>query len=139
MSLARRVLGSAALLVGIKAVQRSLGLISLLILARLLTPEDFGLIALVSITVHFFDILSNVGSEQYIIQKQAVSEEDLNTAWTIDLLMKAALWLLLMLCAPLLAEFFEQPASGAGAVGGLGRAHHQCLAQPGAVSAAAVL
>lgn len=108
--LVSRVLSSSALLIGIKLIHRSLGLVSLLLLARLLAPEDFGLIALVSIIVHLFDILANVGSEQYIIQKQRVSTDDLNTAWTIDLLMKSMLWLLLMMLAPFLAQFFEQPA-----------------------------
>jgi O-antigen/teichoic acid export membrane protein len=106
MELWRQVLGSSMLLVGSRLLQRCLGFVSLLILARLLTPADFGLIALVSIIVYFFDILSSVGSEQYIVQKQSVNEDDLNTAWTIDVGMKSGLWLILMLSAPALSEFF---------------------------------
>ncbi|MBC8386330.1 MAG: oligosaccharide flippase family protein [Gammaproteobacteria bacterium] len=94
---------------GIKFFQRLVGLISILFLARLLTPEDFAIVALVAITVHFFDILSNAGSEQYIIQKGRVSIDDLNTAWTIDLSMKSLLWVMLILSAPLAATFFENP------------------------------
>ena len=67
MRIAKQVFFSSSLLVGIKAFHRVVGLVSLLILARLLTPEDFALVALTSIVVHFFDILSNAGSEQYII------------------------------------------------------------------------
>jgi O-antigen/teichoic acid export membrane protein len=66
-------------------------------------------VALVSIVVHFFDVLSNVGSEQYIIQKQSVSETELNTAWTMDLCMKSGLWVALMAGAVPLAIFFERP------------------------------
>ncbi|GAB5415415.1 MAG: lipopolysaccharide biosynthesis protein [Congregibacter sp.] len=109
MSLAKRVAGSSALLVGIKFVHRLLGLFSTLILARLLTPADFGLVALISITVYFFDVLSSAGSDQYIIRKRNVTEDDLNTAWTLDLLMKIFLWLLLLIIASSVAEFFSQP------------------------------
>ncbi|EED33959.1 polysaccharide biosynthesis protein [gamma proteobacterium NOR5-3] len=114
MSLLGQAFSSSLLLVGIKAVQRSLGLVTLLILARLLTPEDFGLVALVSIVVHFFDIMSSAGGEQYIIQKPSVTPDELNTAWTIDLLMKAALWVVLMLLASPLAVFFERPELATG-------------------------
>lgn len=108
-SLGRKVLTSSSLLVGIKFFQRLVGLISILILARLLTPEDFAIIALVSIIVHFFDILSNAGSEQYIIQKVNVSKADLNTAWSIDITMKSALWFLLIISAQFTATFFGHP------------------------------
>jgi len=109
MSLGQKVLTSSTLLIGIKFFQRLIGLVSILFLARLLTPEDFAIVALVSITVHFFDILSNAGSEQYIIQKDCVNAEDLNTAWTIDLSMKSMLWLTLISFSPWIAEFFDQP------------------------------
>ncbi|MCF8004862.1 MAG: oligosaccharide flippase family protein [Chromatiaceae bacterium] len=107
---AQRVLGSSALLVAIKLIHRSLGLISTLVLARLLTPTDFGLVALVSIIVYFFDVLSSTGSDEYIIRKADVSRDDLDTAWTLDQCMKWALWLLLQLTTPAIATFLEQPA-----------------------------
>ena len=109
MSLGKKVLTSSSLLIGIKFFQRLVGLISILFLARLLTPEDFAIVALTAITVHFFDILSNAGSEQYIIQKDSVDEDDLNTAWTIDITMKFMLWVTLITGSSLIASFFEQP------------------------------
>ena len=109
MSLARQVLSSSALLVAIKFIHRLLGLVSTLILARLLTPADFGLVALVSITVYFFDVLSSAGSDQYIIRKETVSQADLDTAWTLDLLMKSILWVALFALAPAVSVFFQQP------------------------------
>jgi O-antigen/teichoic acid export membrane protein len=109
MSLGGKLFKSASVLIGIKFIHRFIGLISLLILARLLTPTDFGLVAIISIVVHFFDVISNVGSEQYIIQKDTVSSQDINTAWTLNLIAKVLLWLLLVLTSPLFAMFFEQP------------------------------
>lgn len=108
MNVAKKVLRSAALLVAIKFIHRSLGLISILILARLLTPADFGLVALVSITVYLFDVLSSAGSDQYIIRKDSVTRADLDTAWTIDLCVKTVLWAALISFSPHLAAFFGQ-------------------------------
>jgi lipopolysaccharide exporter len=109
MSLADQVLASSTLLVAIKIFQRIIGLASILFLARLLTPSDFSIVALASITIHFFDILSNAGSEQYIIRKRNVDEDDLNTAWSIDILMKSGLWVILIISVPTIAVFFNQP------------------------------
>jgi lipopolysaccharide exporter len=109
MSLSQKIIKSSSLLIGIKLFQRSIGLISILILARLLTPDDFAIVALTAITVHFFDMLSSAGSEQYIIQKDDVVAADLNTAWTIDIVFKSALWFVLILFSSIIAVFFEQP------------------------------
>jgi len=102
----KKVLSSSILLVLVKVVQRSLGLVSTLILARILFPEDFGIVAIAAITLQLATILSNSGIRQYIPQKDEVDNEDVNTAWTIDVLMKFALWVLMLLGAPLIGDFY---------------------------------
>jgi len=109
MSISRKVIQSSSLLIVVRLFQRLVGLISLVILARLLTPDDFAIVALSAMIIHFFDVLSNVGSEQYIIQKGHVSDQDLNTAWTIDILLKSGLWLLLLSLNTPIANFFQHP------------------------------
>ncbi|MFT4788227.1 MAG: lipopolysaccharide exporter [Paraglaciecola sp.] len=109
MSAIKKLFTSAAFSSGAKILQRVLGLISTLILARVLTPEDFALIAIVSLTLYFFDMLSQSGSEPYIVQKKQVSEDDLNTSWTLDLLLKCLVLILLLLLASPIAAFFSQP------------------------------
>ena len=65
---ASRVINSAFFSVAAKLLGKSLGLISTIIIARILAPEDFGLIAVVSMALYFFDILSHAAGEQYIVQ-----------------------------------------------------------------------
>lgn len=108
-TLAKKVLQSSSLLIASKMLQRLIGLVSIMILARLLTPGDFAIVALTAIIIYFFDMLSNVGTEQYIIQKDRVNSKDLNTAWTIDLISKCAIWLILIVSAGFISEYFEQP------------------------------
>lgn len=108
-SIRAKLISSSALMVAAKVLQRSIGLISLLILARLLRPEDFAIVAIVSMVIYLFDVLSSAGSEQYIIHKTTLEEGDLNTAWTLDILIKGCLWLLLVLSAPFIADFYNNP------------------------------
>lgn len=109
MSITNRVLESSLLLLAMQFIQRSLGIISTLILARLLAPEHFGIVALVVIGLQFFEILADAGNRHYIIQKTEVTEADLNTAWTMDILIKTVMAGLIWLVAPWLADFFEAP------------------------------
>lgn len=108
MIAAKGLLASAAFSSGAKFVSRLIGLVSTLILARVLTPTDFAMIAMIAIVLHFFDILSHTGSEQYIVQKSEVCDKDLNTAWTLDIILKTLVCVLLIAIAPLIASFFEQ-------------------------------
>jgi PST family polysaccharide transporter len=106
---AKGLLASAAFSSGAKFLSRIIGLISTLILARILTPTDFAMIAIIAIVLHLFDILSHTGSEQYIVQKSEVLAGDLNTAWTLDIVLKSLMCFFLIALAPFIADFFEQP------------------------------
>ncbi|WP_334064114.1 oligosaccharide flippase family protein [Alteromonas genovensis] len=107
MSNASRVVISAFFSVAAKFLGKTLGLISTFIVARLLAPVDFGFIAIVSMTLYFFDILSHAAGEQYVIQKKVVTFLDLHTAWTLNLLLKVAIALGVFACAGLLAGLFD--------------------------------
>lgn len=107
--MANKVLKSSLFSSGAQVINKSLGLVSTLILARMLAPEDFALIAVISIVLYFFDILSNSGSEQYIIQKSVLKNSDLHTAWTLDLFIKGAMFTCLLILAPYITGFLEKP------------------------------
>lgn len=108
-SVSQSVLKSSAILLTIQLFQKSLGFISTLILARLLVPEHFGVVALVMICLMLFENIADAGNQHYIIQKQQLDDADLHTAWSIDLLMKLAMFALILLLAPWLARFFSMP------------------------------
>lgn len=107
MSASMKVVQSSSLLLALQLVQRSLGIISTLVLARLLAPEDFGVIALVTIVLQFFELLVDTGNQQYIVQKTSVSSQDLNTAWSLDILIKSSIAVIVVLCSPLIAAYLD--------------------------------
>ncbi len=109
MNVTSRVVNSAIFSASAKLISKFLGVISTMALARILAPQDFGYIAIVSIALYFFDILSHAASEQYIIQKTTVSRRELHTAWTANLILKLAISIIVVVLAPWIAIFFERP------------------------------
>lgn len=106
-NVANQVLKSSAFLMLAKGIQRSLGLVSILVLARLLTPDDFSVVAISALLLYFCETLAATGSESYIIHKDEVNPSDLSTAWTIDLIIKAVVFLLVIIAIPFIANFYD--------------------------------
>jgi len=79
------------------------------ILARLLIPSDFGLIAMVLVFSNFVAIFSGFGLTSAIVQKKEVSDEALSSIFWINVGLGALLTLALAASAPLIAAFFSQP------------------------------
>jgi lipopolysaccharide exporter len=107
LSEAKKALIGSFTLTFSKLSERLLGLISTLVLARLIVPDDFGIIAISLLVLGFFGVFSNTGSISYIIQKESVDDDDLNTAWTIDILVKNIVFVLLLISAPFAADFYD--------------------------------
>ena len=77
-------------------------------LARLLMPEDYGVISIVFIFITICDVLVTSGFGTALVQKQEASEKDFNTAFTMSLFMSVALYMLLFFAAPLIARYYER-------------------------------
>jgi O-antigen/teichoic acid export membrane protein len=78
------------------------------ILARLLTPSDFGLIAMVTVFSSFVWVFANFGLTSAIIQKKEVSDEALSSTFWINVGLGALLTIALAASAPLLAAFYSE-------------------------------
>ena len=90
-----------------KLALRSLGIVSTLILVRLLLPSDFGIVAIGFMIVGFFEVLSTCGASRYIILMDNPKESDFNSAWTLDILLKGIAVLSLFALAPFIASMYE--------------------------------
>lgn len=88
---------------------KGLGLISTLILARILMPEDFGLIAMAMTFIAFIDLFQTIGVDMALIQNQQAGEAHYNTAWTIKVILGALCGLVVVIFAPFTASFFDEP------------------------------
>jgi lipopolysaccharide exporter len=109
LSLSNRSIKSSMWILTMGLFQRGAGIISMIILARLLTPIDFGIVALTTILVFLFDTLSELGNKQYIISIDNVTDDDLNTAWTLNIVFKSIAWLLFLIAVPFIANYMDKP------------------------------
>lgn len=91
-----------------KWVDNGLGIISIMVLARLLTPDDFGLVAAATLITAGFDVLSRLGTDQYIIHKKDLDVSTINTAWTIQLIVKFGIFVLLITTSLILPHVIEE-------------------------------
>jgi O-antigen/teichoic acid export membrane protein len=80
-----------------------------LILARLLQPEDFGVIGMAMVFASITDRLVDFGMSEALIREQKLTEKQKNTVFYINLIMGLFLALCMFLLAGLVADYFEMP------------------------------
>jgi O-antigen/teichoic acid export membrane protein len=92
-----------------KLAERSLGLISTLILARLLMPSDFGTVAMAMSFVLMAELLTAFSFDVAIIQNAQATEHHYSSAWTGNLILGASIAALMVAAAVPVAEFYQHP------------------------------
>lgn len=93
--------------IAMRWVDRLIGLISTLILARLLAPADFGIIAMASLVIGLVGVLLDLGVNVALIQNPQATQAHYDTAWTLRILQSAVTAALIFLGAPLAGEYFS--------------------------------
>lgn len=81
----------------------------LLLLARLLKPDDFGLLAMVAVFTNFFSLTSDLGLNAAIIQKKELNKEELSSIFWLILLLGIFWSVILFALSPLVAKFYSRP------------------------------
>ena len=79
---------------------------STMVLARLLTPDDFGLIGMVMIVVSFLNMFKDFGLSQATIQRSEITREEVSNLFWVNIAVTVFLTLCVALCAPLVASFY---------------------------------
>ena len=80
-----------------------------IVLARLLSPEEYGLIGIVTIFTTVMYGIMDSGFSSALIRKQDITDEDYNTLFFFNLFISLALYALLFVGAPWIAHFFNRP------------------------------
>jgi len=104
-----RMAVGAAWMMGLRLIDRSLGIVSTLILARLLLPADFGLIAMAMTILGILEVLGSFSFDIALIQNQLAEPRHYNTAWTLTVMYGAANALALFVLAGPAGGFFSEP------------------------------
>lgn len=108
-TLPRRVVHGGIWSFLLNGTDKLLRLVRIIVLARLLAPEDFGLFGITMLALSALDRLTKTGFNVALIQKPKDIRNDLDTAWLIQVGRGLILATVLVAIAPLVASFFDEP------------------------------
>jgi len=92
---------------GGRFITRSLAFLKILILARVLTPSQFGIFGIASLLLSFLETLTETGINVVLIQSKDALSDYINSAWVVSIIRGVIVAALLALSAPLIASFFH--------------------------------
>jgi len=92
-----------------QVVIQSVAFVFSVVLARLLSPEEFGIVGLVTVFTGFATIFLDLGLGAALVQKKNVTDTDLSTVFWFNVAIGTFLTLLLASCSGLLSRFYEKP------------------------------
>ena len=90
--------------------------ITTMVLARLLTPSDFGVLVTATMVISFSEIFTDAGFQKYIVQHQFKSNKNLYNATTVafwsNLIISLIIWLIIIIFSEQIAELVGNPGKG---------------------------
>jgi lipopolysaccharide exporter len=92
-----------------RALDRSLGFVSTLILARLLVPADFGLVAMATSLIALLEILAYFGLDTALLRHDDATHAQYNAVWTMNALAGCVLSLVMVSLSLPAAHFYREP------------------------------
>jgi len=108
-SLTSKVTRGVAWMISLRFAIRGVGLVSTLILARLLEPADFGIVAMAMVVVAGIELFATFGFDIALIHNQQAGRDEYDTAWTISAIMGLASAIAIALLAYPAAQLYDEP------------------------------
>lgn len=96
-------------MVALQLVDRSIALVGMLILVRLLLPADFGFVAMATSFIALIELLGAFGFDTALIRLQAVTRHHLDTAWTLNVITGTVIATLLVTGSGVAAAYYNEP------------------------------
>lgn len=81
-----------------------------IVLARILDPSTYGVVALMTVVITFLDVFVTGGFANSLIYDKKADEKDFNTLFVFNIVFSIALYLVLFFTAPLIANYYDKPA-----------------------------
>ncbi len=94
---------------GFRVLSRIISTIRIIILARIITPAQFGVFGIASIILSFLEILTETGINVFLIQEKDKIDRFVNSAWIVSILRGTILFLIILASSPLIVTFFKLP------------------------------
>lgn len=106
MGYTRDTIKGASWVGAFRLATRGIALVRTVILARILTPSQFGLVGIATLMLGFVEMLTETGINIFLIQEGKI-EKYINTAWTVSIVRGLFISLLIIASSPFIARFFN--------------------------------
>ena len=104
----RNLIRGAAWTIGTRWGIKGLGFISTIVMARLLLPEDYGLVAMGMLVVGLIQTFVDFGPSTALLRKADVTTDEIDSAWTLSIIQGLGIGLLLMMTTPFAVAYFRE-------------------------------
>lgn len=112
MKLGREIAGGVAWTIAARWCIRGIGLVSTIILARILAPQEFGVVAMATLAAGLLEIFSETGLLLFLIRKADPDRTYFDTVWTLRVIVGILIGTVIFLTAPIAVRFFNEPLVG---------------------------
>lgn len=110
-SLKRSVIKGVSWLGAFRILGRALAFGKTAILARILSPDAFGVFGIASIVLEFLEVLTETGINVFLVQEKGEIDNYINTSWVISIIRGLIISAVIILAAPFISSFFKSPQS----------------------------
>jgi PST family polysaccharide transporter len=105
----RRSLHAGAVVLGARVLVTAIQLLTFLVLARLLSPEDYGLVGMVTAITAFASLLVSLGTPDAVVRRARIKEEEISALFWLSVTVGCSAALMMAACGPLIARFYGEP------------------------------
>ncbi|MBM3523104.1 MAG: lipopolysaccharide biosynthesis protein [Alphaproteobacteria bacterium] len=103
---------SSLWIVGARWLLRCIGLVSTVIFVRILTPRDFGIVALATLVMGLLEVFSEAGQRLALIRLQRIERDHYDTAWTLGVVIGVVIAVAMLAAGPVAGRYFDEPELG---------------------------
>ncbi len=93
----------------LRVFTRSLALIKIAILARILLPAQFGIYGIATLVLGFLEMLTETGINIFLIQQKERIDEYVDSAWVVSIIRGFVIGVLIFILSPFIANYFNAP------------------------------
>lgn len=109
MGYSRRVIKGISWMSGFRILTRALSFLKIAVLARTLTPSQFGIFSIASLVLAFLEMLTETGINIFLIQSRKAIDEYIDSAWVVSILRGIFVSLCIIILTPFIISFFNTP------------------------------
>lgn len=95
----------------LRIIVRGLGILKTVILARLLTPSQFGIFGIAFLILGILEMVTETGVNVILIQENKKIDDYINTGWIVSIVRGVIISILIIIFTPLIVSFFNSPES----------------------------